>query len=261
MLISGHQTLCYGEQSLTLMRRATFRVSPSKLFSRSANSTLKNNYKRMKIPLKKMIIFIGQACLYLLCRWQRVFIQWLLRPSVSCNSPRKNNELNQIPTLPHIRKIPPTFSIKIFKQGDFLDFVMYFSQQSTLRHLTPSESQIGGWWDRAQECCDLGIGSQKITCYSSSHPLLMDHIKIIHQSGWDLQPASSMKYGNVHVSFKKENPRTYCTSGMPVSNANPQYYSKLSKVSQLFFSFEHHQGLQEPPNDYNHDPVLWIASD
>jgi hypothetical protein len=48
---------------------------------------------------------------------------------------------------------------EIYKQGDFLDFFsMYFIEHCFI--CRPSDHCVGGCWDRTQDCCDFGIGSQ-----------------------------------------------------------------------------------------------------
>jgi hypothetical protein len=58
----------------------------------------------------------------------------------------------------------------IFKQGDFLGSFFYVLY-STLLHLPPLRFHcVGGCWDRTQDCCHFGIGSQ--TGQDMSSPLV-----------------------------------------------------------------------------------------
>ncbi len=44
-----------------------------------------------------------------------------------------------------------------------VQFSMFYVLSSTLLHLPPLRFHcIGGWWDRTQDCCDFGIGSQTL---------------------------------------------------------------------------------------------------
>ncbi len=49
-----------------------------------------------------------------------------------------------------------------FQQWDFFSFFFYV-RYSTLLHLPPLRFHcVGGCWDRTQDCCDFGIGSQTL---------------------------------------------------------------------------------------------------
>ncbi len=47
--------------------------------------------------------------------------------------------------------------------GGFFEFFFFYVLHTTLLHLPPLRSHcIGGCWDRTQDCCDFGIGSQTL---------------------------------------------------------------------------------------------------
>jgi hypothetical protein len=48
-------------------------------------------------------------------------------------------------------------------RGIFLVFFFFYVLYSTLLHLPPLRFHcVGGCWDRTQDCCDFGIGSQTL---------------------------------------------------------------------------------------------------
>ncbi len=52
---------------------------------------------------------------------------------------------------------------KFVNRRIFLDFIIFYVLYSTLLHLPPLRFHgVGRCWDRTQDCCDFGIGSQTL---------------------------------------------------------------------------------------------------
>jgi hypothetical protein len=57
-------------------------------------------------------------------------------------------------------KLIPTITVVTVNRGFLFCF---FGLNSTLLHLSPLRFHcVGGCWDRTQDCCDFGIGSQPL---------------------------------------------------------------------------------------------------